>query len=1399
MAFVSNPSRDAGPTIAGFFLQVNVSIVRWLNLGPSQRLELECGEDIDTVDGGNENLPEKRLLEQLKLRNGRSLTLRSVEGLDALANYATHVRLNQETQLLFRYLTTAVIGVDIGWTGAQPAIATWQAIREGEYSEESRSEAIAALSSFLGRLTRPPKISESAWNLLQSIVTDKDAFLQLILSFDWAVGQPGLEQTETQIRSLLLRRGYASKEEEAGLLYEHLVAYIFRSLSKRGRRPLTLSDLAETCARPIRTAGDAELIALIRAQIAENSARLDEVESSVAMQSTELATLQQAVQQLNRSLGLNAAFAISAAAFSTEVPEHVTPRVSRSRVVRAIRDKLNSLGVSVLVAEPGSGKTQLLLLVRDEETHPFYWLNIPRDSSEAQACILLEAFIRSLSLDLAEGSFRDSLDAAAKRLENAIVSIEDLPRALPGGRLAARIDQLQQTLSSVGGRFLASSYYRFPATLEDRLGDIHYEVPRFDSEDVVELMQVASAPEGIRTRKIADFLITATQGLPVLVVAAVRYLASRGWSFTLSELEPVFRGEFAEASRRDAQELLRVTIPDTRERELIIRMSLAIGPFSSEDIARVAKVPSAIPLPGEIVRRSTGVWLQKVGQDRYLCSPLIGPALADALDFKTRRGVHFVLGARTLARGTITPVEAFAAVNHFTLSLVTTYAVLVTINMLSAYMKLDEPFTDEFSFSRRWPNPLDRSEVDLNLELYLRSMQIVVAAKLGRDIEPQLALFDTLLQEADYTGWGVAIGAGTLAIHLVWKFSASTSKYLLYALNSFPSARLPDGSSLPVRDHPMEILALMSAHTCKSDADLDAWLSTIKRFTKTQLNVLASSELAEDNVVIVCDGIWNREFEKSAAERDWTHAKAKLVQVQEAAKEIGFPLLEAAAIRGRIVVLAEFEERLEEAMQLSADSLNTILDDTPRFLLLEVTGRQLVIADKDDEGRKFLLQALSCNGFRDALLRRNVFVVLARLQDGTSSPLPKFYTLQAVEIARGGKLNDSIIVGTLAEHGIAQWRSGDRGGSLSTLSEAVDVLLKIREETVAWKALFYQVFSVLTAYSDLAHEGSLRAGFAEPRQGWFTASHEDLANAFRTEQVAYICVRVAKFADGIREFERAAQWIWRSISLAEGHEGWDVVCQFVQYGLPWELLNNQFERAGKLCALNIRLGIESLVKSREPSAGTGNTEREQLVAAVLASAPVPAMSLARVRTAIPIAFRVATLVVQGSALGEIEAAVAALEAETDAVNESEGFAGALRHSFIEATDGKTLTDEAVVAFNASQYVKAETLMVGAIVRSSPRQSLYLQVRMMETLPRLFSGASILFSAIVAPFFVEYWRAQASRELHPFRTAQAHTLRQLELSDGTVAGVRKLLSAMRFCLGTDLPEEAMAWLVSGESK
>jgi hypothetical protein len=175
MTFVTNPRRDASPTIAGFMFQVNLTILHWIELAGDEHLELERGEDIDTVkeNGGGLSMQE-RLLEQIKTRSTRSVTLRSEEALEALANFCYHRATNPEWNLKFRYVTTARGGTEQGWDRADSGIGTWGAIQRGQYIETDRAEAIAALRTFFRSCTRPEKVSPDAWHAFEQILASGD-------------------------------------------------------------------------------------------------------------------------------------------------------------------------------------------------------------------------------------------------------------------------------------------------------------------------------------------------------------------------------------------------------------------------------------------------------------------------------------------------------------------------------------------------------------------------------------------------------------------------------------------------------------------------------------------------------------------------------------------------------------------------------------------------------------------------------------------------------------------------------------------------------------------------------------------------------------------------------------------------------------------------------------------------------------------------------------------------------------------------------------------------------------------------------------------------------------------------------------------------------------------------
>jgi hypothetical protein len=248
MTFVSNPRRDAHATFAGFVFQVNVTILRWLSLKAGEHLELEAGEDIDLIQRGvaSSESEDERLVEQLKQQPSRSLTLKSTDALEAIANFCDHRRTNPGAKLRFRYLTTTLIGRERDWTGTLSAIETWEKVRTGEMDASERVAAIAGIHKFLVSCSQPSTVSDSSWNALTAVLSQPDLndFAQVIGSFEWAVESGDHAAVEVTVRAILEKSEPPRSPESARTVYRDLFAFVLRLLCMSGDKRLTTEILA---------------------------------------------------------------------------------------------------------------------------------------------------------------------------------------------------------------------------------------------------------------------------------------------------------------------------------------------------------------------------------------------------------------------------------------------------------------------------------------------------------------------------------------------------------------------------------------------------------------------------------------------------------------------------------------------------------------------------------------------------------------------------------------------------------------------------------------------------------------------------------------------------------------------------------------------------------------------------------------------------------------------------------------------------------------------------------------------------------------------------------------------------------------------------------------------------
>src|SRR5216684_389330 len=141
------PDRDAWATIRGFVYQVDVTLLRWLDLEGSEQLALECGEDVDRI------IPALgRILEQIKYRE-RNITLRSPEALEAMVSFHTQRDLNPDVHVRFRFLSNASPGQEKPPTlAAATGIGLWSEVRTGDPSTKKTREGLQRIRAFLQAL-----------------------------------------------------------------------------------------------------------------------------------------------------------------------------------------------------------------------------------------------------------------------------------------------------------------------------------------------------------------------------------------------------------------------------------------------------------------------------------------------------------------------------------------------------------------------------------------------------------------------------------------------------------------------------------------------------------------------------------------------------------------------------------------------------------------------------------------------------------------------------------------------------------------------------------------------------------------------------------------------------------------------------------------------------------------------------------------------------------------------------------------------------------------------------------------------------------------------------------------------------------------------------------------------
>lgn len=1145
MTFAVARNRDAWFVIRGYVYQVQQTIDRWLALGADEQLELECGEDIDTISkwcDGERN--EERLLEQIKHFDG-SVTLNSDAVRGVLANFVEHRVANPTTNLRLRFVTTATVARERSPAMARrmTGVRAWDAVRSGSLGRPAHCFHLAALRRLLRAGTKPESIPTVTWTTYQDFLASATAteLNSFVGSVEWSMAAAGCDELRPRIKGVLQRAGWAKTEAQAEQQYAALFVYVFHSLSRRGAKRLSPSDRATVLEQSTISGQDAallrdldEAVRRLQGQVERLSTRVDEHDMAIL-------GLKDQVLAVAATYGIHGTFSSTAFSAALSCPRGAHRRSARAAAVASIGALLEKHSWVALHGTSGAGKTELALLTAEQYASRD-WISL-RDVDPGGALFCLHGMLTTVCPKVGTNE-EWYASVAAKLSRQHLLVLDDLPPHEADSALGVELAVLAGALAPREIRILSTGAQPPPLRMRHRLGTgLHViAVPPFEDSEAAALLSAHGAPPEWLDPSRVRFLNTVTTGHAELLVTAAVYLERAEWRCSEQEIQALLSRDYASSLESDVMRRLLATVASDQARQLLFRAALAIGAVSLADLTAIAAAEPAIDAPRTAITLLEGLWIQSADDRRYTLCPLVR-AFDSEIPAPTRQQVHRILGDRTVSRGVMGPLEVVTAITHYIQAVEFDRAGSL---LLLALCDLAESTPNyDAGLLELWADGPLPTQMDLGLRVYIRTQQLAALEVRGKRIDVVVTDLLTLSEAAiDSHPWALL----TLLPHAKSLSTADfsrTTALVRRAVQNGHDLALPGGGRLDLTDapKPADFLWHQSAYI-RDVRGVREWLRSLAELGGDLVREGARGAAFEWGCLGLCDGIWLREADKTVAQRDWGSVEDLLLEVRDAATQLNLPLLVACAERARMVVRADYREALESAVELVEEALTRASNDsTATFILAEAIGRQCVRAGRAD-GRAYLERAVSNDASSFSVQKSHAMLWLSRAVGATHRQEAARIAAHAVTFAATiGSMPAIEIAKAFGEAAIAQWLAGNLAVACQTFAEGAKHLFRCRSDLPTWRdvvVLFGHLGAFLCTIATTGRQPVTTDAsdpFELPAPGLFLTFHTERHSLYSSEREFILLHILTRLADWLAEDEQAAEWASHGLVLARSENG----------------------------------------------------------------------------------------------------------------------------------------------------------------------------------------------------------------------------------------------------------------------
>lgn len=1127
-------NRDAWSTIRGFVYQVDLTILRWLNLRDDEILELETGEDIDIVSTSLEKR-DIRELEQVKYRES-NITLSVPSVLECIKNYYIHRKNNPNIRIHFRFVTNSNYGTERPeiFEGGKSAIEVWINIKNIDAEKD-----VQVIKSHL--LSKAVKTVESDRN--PQWVEFKEyletctfiEFKEFIDSFEWALNNDDNETIAVTNRNILVEKGYSNSKELANALYGRLFLHTFKLLCQKSSKQLNRAELINQTKLTSLSKDDEELLSLLEKIVKDHDRRLDKLEKKVDDINADVLALVKGSLTISDS---EAIFGYEIMNLPVAPPAKIINGCSRTQRIDKMIDDFDQICWLALSGINGTGKSQFAVSISERFNNTFWCELRTVNKDENKARILIEIFLTQISNVKLISDRNNWLNEVAKHIpENTILVLNDIPRTDHNSKLAELLILISQAFRKFNLKLITTSNFPINNRIKQSVTDNSFqEISNLDfsDEEITEYLKNNSAPTAIFSY--INVIASITDRNPSLVSSIIYHLKNINWGADKGQVTDVMlNSEFKKEVLADTQESIRTLINNPHVRELLYRLSIIPWSFDSKEVMAVSGVPQAIEYPNEKLSEVVHVWIQQLSNNRYQVSPLIKDIGLVNLEEKAVRSIRLVLANSILSTGQLNQVTAYRAISLFIEGKDYDQAGATLILVLSSAKSLHEyKELKDWGYTDLWALGIPR-EMSVLTKAYIRNEQIRIRTHLGEESEKY---YRDILEYSKSDGLS---DVEDVLINIFLSYY-SAEKDLINFWDQFLKVLtklqiIPDQFREGINFKVMSNLLWIPIKNLRSVLDIKKWLEAISLAEKLGAINFFDDEVSQQAIAALSGYIVQDINSSPTDQRDMQQALDKLTIIQEYFVGRGLEVLETLVLKEIVGLI--FKEDQTKAIDLVNKKISELNSDEAKYFLLEHIGKLIFNVPDKEASVTWLLGAISINcedqpNYIDTLL----YAACAVSEKDAKSA--SAFLLRAVDIAdKRVAYFELDYIKLLGELAISYWINTDYTNALLTFEKVITRLLEYkasdeayRTRLIVWSGHILGYISSWVNLERIPERTSDGGAYTKPYQGMYLFNTKDVSDLIQTKTTPIILSYLAVFADGVGDIKKAYYWSLKAFDIA---------------------------------------------------------------------------------------------------------------------------------------------------------------------------------------------------------------------------------------------------------------------------